>query len=143
MRLWSLHPTYLDARGLVALWREALLAQAVLAGRTKGYRHHPQLERFRTQPSPLGAIGDYLRGVHAEAAERGYAFADSRIGPAHGTEILAVTRGQVEYEWQHLITKLSMRAPADHARLEGVKRPRLHPSFRMVPGGIETWEKGT
>jgi hypothetical protein len=29
-RIWSLHPKYLDARGLVALWREGLLAQAVL-----------------------------------------------------------------------------------------------------------------
>ena len=36
MRLWSLHPRYLDAKGLVALWREGLLAQAVLKGQTKG-----------------------------------------------------------------------------------------------------------
>ncbi|WP_338140756.1 pyrimidine dimer DNA glycosylase/endonuclease V [Candidatus Nitrotoga sp. 1052] len=28
MRLWTLHPCYLDSRGLVALWREALLAQS-------------------------------------------------------------------------------------------------------------------
>jgi hypothetical protein len=67
MRLWSLHPKYLDARGLVALWREGLLAQAVLRGRTNGYVHHPQLERFRAESSPLGAIADYLRGVHGEA----------------------------------------------------------------------------
>jgi hypothetical protein len=33
MRLWSLHPEYLDANGLVALWREALLAQAFLQGK--------------------------------------------------------------------------------------------------------------
>lgn len=43
MRLWSLHPQYLDAKGLVALWREGLLAQAVLAGQTRGYKRHPQL----------------------------------------------------------------------------------------------------
>jgi hypothetical protein len=43
MRLWSLHPQYLDPQGLVALWREALLAQAVLRGKTRGYKHHPQL----------------------------------------------------------------------------------------------------
>ena len=41
MRLWTLHPQYLDPRGLVALWREALLAQKVLLGRTRGYRAHP------------------------------------------------------------------------------------------------------
>ena len=43
MRLWSIHPRYLDSMGLVALWREALLAQAVLRGETKGYKFHPQL----------------------------------------------------------------------------------------------------
>lgn len=37
MRLWSIHPRYLDTKGLVALWRETLLlAQAVLFGNTKG-----------------------------------------------------------------------------------------------------------
>lgn len=68
MRLWSLHPKYLDARGLVALWREALLAQAVLRGETRGYRRHPQLERFRNHAAPLAAMSLYLRAIHAEAA---------------------------------------------------------------------------
>ncbi|MGP1680491.1 MAG: pyrimidine dimer DNA glycosylase/endonuclease V [Giesbergeria sp.] len=36
MRLWSLHPQYLDSKALVALRREGLLAQAVLAGLTRG-----------------------------------------------------------------------------------------------------------
>ncbi|WP_343214776.1 pyrimidine dimer DNA glycosylase/endonuclease V, partial [Dokdonella sp.] len=40
MRLWSLHPRYLDPQGLVALWREALLAKAVLRGETRGYTQH-------------------------------------------------------------------------------------------------------
>ncbi|WP_368086417.1 pyrimidine dimer DNA glycosylase/endonuclease V [Nitrosomonas sp. Nm34] len=26
MRLWSIHPKYLDAKGLLALWREGLQA---------------------------------------------------------------------------------------------------------------------
>lgn len=90
MHLWSVHPRHLDTRGLVALWREALLAQAVLRGRTNGYLHHPQLQRFRAQPSPLGAIADYLRGVHAEAVGRGYAFAARKISPAHGSGVIAV-----------------------------------------------------
>ena len=38
MRLWSIHPKYLGTKGLVALWREALLAQKVLQGNTKGYK---------------------------------------------------------------------------------------------------------
>ena len=41
MKLWSIHPKYLDAKGLVALWREALLAQKVLDGKTEGYKNHP------------------------------------------------------------------------------------------------------
>jgi hypothetical protein len=142
MRLWSVHPKYLDARGLVALWREALLAQAVLRGRTNGYQRHPQLQRFRAQPSPLGAIADYLRCVHAEAVHRGYAFAARKISPARGSGPIAVTRGQVDHEWLHLMTKLAARDAETHARLECVKRPRSHPIFRIVPGDVETWEKG-
>lgn len=142
MRLWSLHPKYLDTCGLVALWREALLAQAVLRGQTAGYRHHPQLERFRAQASPVGSIADYLRGVHAEAVSRGYAFAGRKIGCARGGAIIAVTRGQVEHEWRHFMTKLAIRAPELHDRLVHVKRPQTHPLFRVAPGGIERWEKG-
>src|SRR5688500_18766973 len=82
MRLWTLHPKHLDRRGLVALWREALLAQAVLAGRTIGYRHHPQLTRFRQCQDPRSAISHYLVGVHEEARRRGYAFDRTLAGMA-------------------------------------------------------------
>ena len=142
MRLLSVHPKYLDARGLVALWREGLLAQAVLRGQTNGYLHHPQLERFRTQRFPLGALADYLRGVHTQAASRGYAFAWGKISRASGAGLIAVSRGQIEHEWNHLMAKLATRDPGMHGRLELVKRPRPHPLFRIVPGGIEKWEKG-
>src|SRR5262249_50377562 len=111
MRIWSLHPKYLDAKGLVALWREALLAQAVLRGRTRGYRHHPQLLRFRAQPSPVGGIGEYLRAVHEEAAARGYRFAAEKITRARVRGRLTVTRGQLQFEWQHLLQKLRVRDP--------------------------------
>lgn len=141
MRLWSVHPKYLDARGLVALWREALLAQAVLRGRTSGYTHHPQLLRFRAEPSPLGAIADYLRGLQAEGARRGYAFPARKIGPARGSGAMTVTRGQLMFEWSHLMAKLAGRAPELKGRLDRVVRPRPHPSFRIVPGGVERWEK--
>jgi hypothetical protein len=141
MRLWSLHPKYLDARGLVAVWREALLAQAVLRGRTDGYRHHPQLQRFRAQPAPLGAIADYLRGVHAEAASRGYAFAARKISRARSAGVIAVTRGQLMHEWKHLKTKLETRDRELLGQLARVSRPRSHSAFRIVPGEVETWEK--
>ena len=74
MRLWSLHPSYLDAKGLTALWREGLLAKAVLAGQTRGYKNHPQLERFKSQPDPQVTINAYLLDVWREAERRGYHF---------------------------------------------------------------------
>ncbi len=142
MRLWSVHPKYLDARGLVALWREALLAQAVLRGRTKGYRHHPQLQRFRAQPSPVGAIADYLRSVHAESVTRGYEFARDKISPARAAgRAIPVTRGQLMHEWSHLSSKLARRDPGRRRLLSGVRRPQPHPSFRIVAGSVEAWER--
>ena len=141
MRLWTLHPEYLDARGLVALWREALLAQAVLRGRTKGYLHHPQLERFRARPSPIGAIAEYLRVVHAESVRRGYRFEARKSARARSAGSIAVTRGQLEHEWEHLTAKLAKRDPERRADLERVRRPRPHPSFRIVAGGIASWER--
>jgi hypothetical protein len=143
MRIWSLHPSYLDARGLVALWREALLAQAVLAGATRGYVHHPQLARFRTRPDPSGAIAEYLRAVHAESARRGYRFAAEKVGAGGdaGEGPIPVTRGQLEYEWGHLLAKVAVRDPAWGVRLADVRAPEPHPLFRVVPGGIEPWER--
>lgn len=79
MRLWSLHPSYLDAKGLVAAWREALLAQKILVGATHGYRQHPQLIRFRAQEQPRAAVSAYLRGIHREATSRGYTFDVEKI----------------------------------------------------------------
>ena len=142
MRIWSLHPQYLDARGLLALWREALLAQAVLRGATRGYRHHPQLVRFRRQASPVGAIAAYLRAVREEALDRGYAFNRDLIGPASTAGRLAVTRGQLEHEWVHLMTKLTARDPQRAVSLEPVVSPSTHPLFQVVPGGVELWERG-
>ena len=111
MRIWSLHPQYLDACGLVALWREALLAQAVLRSATRGYRHHPQLVRFRRRPSPTGAIAEYLRAVYVEALSRGYRCNHDLIGSAGMAGRMSVTRGQLEHEWVHLKAKLTNRDP--------------------------------
>ena len=143
MRLWSLHPKYLDANGLVALWREGLLAQAVLRGRTKGYTRHPQLWRFREQASAVGSIASYLRVVRAEAARRGYSFAARKISRAQARGRMTVNCGQLLFEWRHLLEKLRKRDPQRHAELAGVKRPHAHPLFRVVAGGIERWERGT
>ena len=143
MRLWTLHPKHLDARGLVAVWREALLAQAVLRGRTRGYRAHPQLARFRASRAPLSYIGSYLAAVEAEARRRGYRFDRRRIiRPGRGLRLRA-TVGQVEYEWCHLMAKVAARDREWLAGLRGVSKPTVHPLFRVVPGEVEAWEAGT
>lgn len=80
MRIWSLHPSLLDRRALVACWRETLLAQKVLRGLTRGYTNHPQLIRFRAHPQPLEAVAAYLSGLAVEADARGYSFNRALIG---------------------------------------------------------------
>ena len=142
MRLWSLHPQYLDPTGLVSLWREGLLAQAVIAGQTQGYRHHPQLSRFLQSSDPRGYIAAYLRLVYAEAMRRGYHFAKNKIGLGGIVEPLLVTRGQLEYEWVHLVNKLKTRAPSWLGQLATVNQPQPHPLFLVIAGGIAEWEVG-
>jgi len=141
MRLWSLHPKYLDRQGLVALWREALLAKAVLRGETRGYTRHPQLERFKAHPQPRTAINAYLAAVHAEATLRGYTFDRSKIGPIRAVEAIRVGSGQLAWEWRHLQNKLSVRSPAVLARWSGVPAPACHPLFRLQPGPVASWER--
>ncbi|MDE0390511.1 MAG: pyrimidine dimer DNA glycosylase/endonuclease V [Rhodospirillales bacterium] len=141
MRLWSLHPRYLDAKGLVALWREALLAQAVLRGKTKGYRNHPQLHRFHAQPSPVSAIAAYLSAVHEEATARGYGFDAGRIAPGREAPPIPVTRGQLGFEWRHLMAKLDARAPEWRKELGAPNAIEPHPLFRMVLGDVADWER--
>ena len=141
MRLWSLHPKYLDAQGLVALWREALLARAVLRGQTRGYRHHPQLERFTAHASPRLAINAYLAAVHAEALSRCYNFDRNKVGPVRVIPRITVARGQVLFEWQHLLQKLEARSPLLFAESRDVTSPTCHPLFRPRPGPVASWER--
>ncbi len=141
MRLWSLHPQYLDAVGLVALWREALLAQAVLRGETRGYQHHPQLERFRGAPSPEGSIAEYLRAVHDESLRRGYRFDATKVGPRGDAAPIVVTRGQLDFEWRHLMTKLRTRSPELYERLRDAGPPDAHPLFVVTDGAVAPWER--
>lgn len=141
MRLWSVHPRYLDPKGLVALWREALLAQAVLRGQTRGYRAHPQLVRFAAQADPVAAIGAYLLAVCDEAEARAYAFDRSKIASARPHPPLPVTTGQLDYEWQHLLHKLATRSPALHLRWQSLEQPDCHQLFLPRPGPVENWER--
>jgi hypothetical protein len=141
MRLWSLHPGYLDAKGLVALWREALLAQKVLGGSTQGYRSHPQLDRFKRLRNPAAAIALYLQAIHEESVRRGYRFDRSKIGPRTRLKGIPVTSGQLAYELKHLKSKLKSRDMAAYARIAGVTEPRVHPLFvEVVSDTVEEWE---
>ena len=144
MRLWSLHPRYLDPKGLVALWREALLAQAVLSGKTRGYQSHPQLQRFREQTSPIDAIGAFLAAIYMEATARNYSFDRRKIAraPSNLMGTIPVTVGQIELEWHHLLVKLANRSPDFQRALVNIALPECHPLFRLTPGGVATWERG-
>ena len=141
MRLWTLHPRYLDAKGLVAAWREALLAQKVLSGLTRGYRNHPQLARFRSHKRPVPAIAAFLAGIAEEAQRRGYRFDDSKISPRRLRTRIDETRGQLRFEQKHLRAKLRTRSPAHYRQFRGVMRPQPHPLFRIIPGKVRDWEK--
>lgn len=143
MRLWSLHPRYLDPKGLVALWREALLAQSVLLGHTRGYRHHPQLVRFRSRRDPIGVLGAYLRVVYEEATFRGYAFDSSKIAACGPADLLTVTDGQLRLEWQHLRAKLEKRNPNWLRNLPKLELVEPHPLFSVITGPPESWEKAS
>lgn len=141
MRLWSLDPSLLDRQGLTACWREGLLAQAVLAGRTRGYRHHPQLDRFRSGEDPLALVGAYLCGIQQEATDRGYHYDASRIDrPGPVTARLAVTTGQLDFELAHLRAKVARRSPDRLADLP-TSDPPAHPLFRVEPGPVAAWER--
>ena len=141
MRLWSLHPSYLDAKGLFALWREGLLALHVLKGQTRGYRHHPQLERFKAQANPVTALEGYLWNVYDQATRRGYHFDAHKLSPRAPAPKIRVTIKQLAYEFQHLKRKLKQRDPARYRLLRAIKKPRAHPRLRIVPGAIEAWER--
>ncbi len=141
MRLWTLHPRYLDAQGLVAAWREGLLAQKVLMGETRGYTRHPQLTRFQSHPRRLEVIAAYLKGLANEAERREYTFDRTRILPPEFSGKLRETRGQLLFEWGHLKTKLRARAPVLYQQLRAITCPDPHPLFRIIPGAVREWEK--
>jgi hypothetical protein len=141
MRLWSLHPSLLDRKGLVALWREALLAQKVLQGGTRGYRAHPQLARFRQCRTPLTTLAAYLWAVHDEAGRRGYSFDAAKIARERQPRSLTVTQGQLAFEWGHLRAKLRRRDPERYRALGRLREATPHPLFTVVAGEIEPWER--
>lgn len=143
MRLWSVHPKYLDQKGLVACWREALGAKAALEGRVKGYSKHPQLDRFKECENPVAQINAYLYFLLQNALERKYKFDSSKIDfiQVNLAKKMNVTKGQVKYEREHLMNKLQERDFPKFRRLKSIEEFELHPLFTLISGGIESWEK--
>jgi hypothetical protein len=141
VRLWTVHPQYLDARGLVAVWREALLARAVLRGRTRGYRHHPQLARFRGRANPVACLNAYLRAIYDESVRRGYRFDRTKLGRVVTRRRVPETTGQLAYEWAHLRRKLKGRDPRRYRALANTHRPLAHPLFVLRAGPVQAWER--
>ncbi len=140
MRLWTLHPRYLDTKGLLAVWREGLLAQKVLQNETVGYRNHPQLRRFRSSADPVAAIGVYLEGIYQEAIRRGYRFEQDKIVQRKLDHQIPCTRGQLLYEWEHLREKLKQRDVDRYLAMESIDVPESHPLFHIIEGDVEDWE---
>jgi hypothetical protein len=141
MRLWSIHPKYLDSKGLVALWREALLAKKVLQDNTKGYKHHPQLARFQQHKFPVACINNYLRSVWIEANQRGYSFNKNLIDNNKKINLIPVSSGQLLFEIKHLRKKLKTRNKDHFKIISGIKVPVPHPLFSVRKGPVESWKK--
>lgn len=141
MRIWSRHPKYLDAKGLVAVWRETLLAKKVLEGKTRGYTMHPQLERFKNCADPLGAINKYLSEIYKETAKREYNFDKEKIDWSYNRDLLlTVSSGQIKYEFQHLEQKLQIRDPERLKTFPAEKDIVPNPLFFIIDGKRESWE---
>lgn len=141
MRIWSLHPKYLDSKGLVALWRETLLAKKVLSGETKGYKNHPQLSRFKECSDPIAAIDYYLYEIWKESDRRSYKFNKSKFSYTDYSEKIKLSTGQLQYEVNHLIKKLHERDVQQYELIKDLGTFDHHPLFDLVDGGIESWEK--
>jgi hypothetical protein len=144
LRIWRIHPKYLDWKGLGALWRETLLAQAVLMGKTKGWKNHPQLTGLREHPQPIKAVGYFLKEVYLEAKGRGYNYNYGKIlEPVEIINQIAVSDGQLRYEFEILMGRLKERTPEKYWSNENlkVKDPEPHPLFKVVKGSPAEWEK--
>jgi hypothetical protein len=148
MRIWSLNPKYLDSIGLIACWREALLGQAVLLGKTKGYKNHSQLLRFKNSEYPIRAIGSYLTALYEAAKNRGYNFDAKKINQFYRVDVnnITVNKKQLIYEFNHLQDKLYSRNKTKYTEnfeliKHDINKIEAHPLFTVVDGEIEEWEK--
>ncbi len=140
MRIWSVHPKYLDSKGLVALWRETLLAKKVLEGTTKGYKNHSQLVRFKVLADSNNAINYYLSELYAHSLERGYNFNKDKFCKNICPVTMEVSDKQLAYEFEHLLRKLFVRDRQRFEELKSIRTIEPHPMFQVISGEIASWE---
>lgn len=141
MRLWSINPKYLDTKGLVAVWREGLLAKAVLEEKTVGYKNHPQLDRFKKTQDPVISINIFLYYILEESIKRSYKFDASKIKRYDIDFYIAVNEGQLEHEFNHLQAKLISRDPVKYKENLKDKKIVSNKIFKKKKGPVEDWEK--
>lgn len=132
MRIWTVHPSLLDVKGFVACWRETLLAQAVLQGKTNGWTKHPQLDRFKAHPDPIAAVATYLEHIHKESKRRNYNFDASKILPQRTKQQVKVSKEFLAKELADLKAKLKVRDPARYNLIKNKSKLDLHPSFKLA-----------
>lgn len=159
MRLWTIHPSFLDQKGLCGLWRETLVGlKALEKGPGAPWYNHPQLARFKVYPNGLAMLAEYAEHVLDEGHKRGYNFNTALLEPylelyeMNFDGCIMVTKGQFDYEVEHFIRKLASR---DEMRYQlymekmgprSLYQPKIevfvpNPVFRIVDGPIEVWEK--
>jgi hypothetical protein len=146
LRLWSLDPKYLDSKALNGVWRESLLAQSVILGKTKGWKNHPQLIRFKHTQNPIETIGYYLKKIYEESCKRGYKYNKNKITKSlENIEKIKITSGQIKYEYKILKERIKKRSPKKYQEI--LKQeingefPKPHPLFTIIEGDVEQWEK--
>ena len=116
------------------------MAKHVLEGKTKGYKHHPQLNRFKKAPVPLDCINQYLSVVYKESLQRGFNFTKDKINWEFNPSTLTVTMGQLSFEKEHLLKKLLTRDKAQYKVLLNETNFVPHPLFKVIEGEREEWE---
>jgi len=89
----------------------------------------------------MGSIACYLHFVEEEAESRGYSFDARKIAVRSAEAKIISTRGQLLYEWDHLLKKLEIRSPLKLAEIKRILHPEPHPLFDIVDGNVEGWEK--
>ncbi|NIM47035.1 MAG: hypothetical protein GTN40_02650 [Candidatus Aenigmarchaeota archaeon] len=129
MRVWIVHPKYLDCKGLVALWRETLLARKVLKGKTKGWRNHPQLNKFKTHKNPVAAVNTYLLYVLEESEKRCYKFNKRKIEKSFTKNKIKIPKKEVVSDFEDLKNKLKKRDSKRYIEIVKVKEIEVNPIF--------------